>query len=431
MKARRIGAALGATVATLAMIAGCSSAPQSAASPQRPEKVDLTVAVWGGADRADTYQGVLDLFTASQKGVTATMEFADQGPYFERLTTTAASKNLPDLFWLTDTYFGRYADAGALLDLRPYLGKQIDDSAIGAKWLPYGEVGDSVYALPSNFNGQGVLVDQRIMDAQGLQWNVKTWDDLADLAGRLAKPAENYWGMTDPTVGTTQRAFESWVRQSGQELYDENGALGFDKKVLVDWWTYWADLRAAGVIPPPDVQLESETQGLTNDLLVTGKAAIRLSSATHLTAAGKLRDGGLSLYGYPESRNASKDWRFYTPLLLAAAANTPAPGVVAELMNTIVNDPAAGEISQISMGTPTSATVNEAVLPLLSEGDQTVVEYLNAQLEYPTRPSPVVPEASQEFTAELARYSQEVAYGRMTPDAAATALLKGAERILG
>ncbi|MFB7893665.1 ABC transporter substrate-binding protein [Microbacterium sp. NPDC056044] len=432
MTPRRLGVAIGAGALTMTMLAGCSSSPQQpAATPERPEKVDLTVAVWGGAERADTYQQALDLFTESQEGVTATMEFADQGPYFERLTTSAASKNLPDLFWVTDTYFGRYADAGALLDLSPYLGEQIDTDAIGESWLPYGEYGDGVYALPSNFNGQGVLVDQTVLDAQGVEWDVETWDDLADLATELARPGEGYWGMTDPTVGTTQRGFESWVRQHDQELYDDEGQLGFDEDVLVDWWRYWADLRDAGVIPTPDVQLESETQGLTNDLLTTGKAAIRLSSATHLTAAGNLRDGGLALHSYPELKDAAEDWRFYTPLLLAAAANTPAPGVVAELMNSLVTSPESGEITKISMGTPTAPAVNEAILPLLSEGDQQVVEYLNEQLEFPTRPSPTVPEASQQFAAELARYSQEVAYGRMTPEQAATALFKDADRILG
>ncbi|MDR2321813.1 MAG: ABC transporter substrate-binding protein [Microbacterium sp.] len=431
MNARRTRTTLGAgLLSVIVLLAGCSSAAPEKPSAARPEKVDLKVALWGGAERADLYQQVLDQFSASQKGVTATMEFADQAPYFERLTTGAASKNLPDLFWVTDTYFGRYADAGAFLDLTPYLGDQIDTKAIDKQWLSYGKYDKGTYALPSNFNGQAVLIDQVAFDARGVKYEAKSWDDLAALAKKISRPAEGYYGMTDPTVGTTQRAFEVWVRQHGQELYDKKGQLGFDQELLVDWWGYWAELRKAQAIPAPDVQLESETQGLTNDLLTKGKAAIRLSSATHLTAAGRLRNGGLTLQSYPEIKDAAKDWRFYTPLLLTAAANTPAPGVVAELMNTIINSEDAGAITKISMGTPTSTKVSESILPQLSEGDQKVISYLNEQLEFPSRASSVVPEASQEFTAELSRFSQEVAYGRMSPKDAAKALFGEAKRIL-
>lgn len=429
MNLRRSATVAGVGALTVSLAVGCSGT-STGPSDARPDKVDLTVAVWGGAERADVYQQVLDRFAEDEEGVTATMEFADQGPYFERLTTAAASRNLPDLFWLTETHFGRYAEAGALLDLRPYLGENIDTDSIGETWLPYGEYDDGVYAVPSNFNGQGVLIDQEVFDAKGADYDVQSWDDLAALATELADPGAGYYGMTDPTVGQTQRAFEVWVRQQGEELYGEDGGVGFSRDTLTKWWEYWADLREDGVIPTPDVQIESESQGLTNDLLVAGKAAIRLSSATHLTAAGDLRDGGLTLHAYPVAADAPDDWRFYTALLLAASANTEAPGVVTDLMDEIVNDTEANEITQISMGTPTSAEVNEAILPLLSDGDQTVIEFLNEELEYPTRATPVVPEASQEFLAELARYSQEVAYGRLSSADAADALLADADRIL-
>lgn len=426
MKQRRRGTlALTGSAAMIAILAGCASG-----TADRPDQVDMTVAVWGGADRADLHQQVLDNFAEGQEGVTATLEFADRGPYFERLTTAAASRKLPDVFWLTDTYFGRYASAGALLDLTPYLGEEIDIDGIGENWRPYGQYEGSTYALASHFNGQAVLIDQEVFDERGIEYSARTWDELADLARELAIPEEGYYGIIDPTLGVTQRPFEAWVRQHGQELYNDEGQLGFDEEVLVDWWNFWSALRNEGVSPAPDIQIESEAQGFTNDLLVSREAAIRLSSATHLAQAGSLRDFGLSLQQYPELPDAPEDWRFYTALLLTAAANTPAPGAAAELINTLVNDTDAAEITQIDMGNPTPTAVSEAVLPLLTEVDQTVVTYLNEQQEFPSRATPVLPESSEQFTASLARFSQEVAYGRMTPEEAATALFEDAERYL-
>lgn len=427
-----------AGIASLAVVGTATTACASSSRPatpngpntQRPDKVDLTVAVWGGTERADLYQKVLDSFVAKQQGVSATMQFADLGPYFERLTTSAASKHLPDLFWLTDTQFGRYAESGALLDLGPYLGNAIDVDGLGKQWLAYGQTKGATYGIPSHFNGQAILIDKSVFDQKAITYSAKSWDDLAALGAQLTRPGDGYWGITDPTIGQTQRGLEAWVRQSGQELYDKDGKVGFTRETLISWWKFWAKLRADRVIPPPDVQLESESQGVTNDLLTKRKAAIRLSSATHLSAIGNLRGGGLSLQTYPETPGGAKDWRFYTPLLLSSAANTPAPSVVAELLNVLVNDPAAAAITKISMGTPTPTKVAQSIEPKLSASDQAVVAYLTDQLTQPTRPTPLLPKASQQFIAEIARFAQEVAYGRMTPDAGADGLISSAARIL-
>jgi multiple sugar transport system substrate-binding protein len=220
------------------------------------------------------------------------------------------------------------------------------------------------------------------------------------------------------------------VRQHGQELYTDEGTLGFDEELLVEWWDLWADLREEGVAPPADIQIESEGSGQTNDLLAHSQVGIRLSSATHLRSLGDLRDGGLSIQDYPETADAAADWRFYTPLLLTAAANTPDPELAAELINTLVNDEDAANITKLSMGTPTPTGVAEAILPELPEVEQEIVTFLNEQQTHPSRPTALLPETSEQFTSSLTRFSQEVAYGRMSPEEAATALFADADRYL-
>ena len=426
---RRAVLALGAAAASIALLAGCAGGP--APSTERPEKVDFTVALWGGADRAKIYQEVLDKWTAGQEGVTAVLEFADIAPYFERLSANAAARKLPDVFWLNDTNFPRYATNELLLDLTPFLGKQIVTDELKENWLPYGQVNDGTYGITSHFNGQAVVTDQRIFDAQNETYDAKTWDEVFTIARRMTRPNEQVWGLEDTTLGPTQRAFEVWVRQHGQELYTADGKLAFDKELLVEWWKMWAALRADQVIPPPDVQIESEAQGTATGLLTHGKVAIRLSSATHLAAYGSQRDHGLSIHDYPEIPNVSEDWRFYTALIVAANAGTPAPELAAELINVLVNDKESAAITKISMGTPTPTSVAEAILPDLKEHDQKVVGYLTRQLENPSRPSPMLPEANSQVIGALQRMGQEVAYGTKTPEAAADQFFTDAEQYLG
>ncbi len=425
---RRAFLAIGAA-ASVSLATGCSAgAPPTG---QRPDKVDFTVGVWGGSDRAKIYQEVLDTWTGTQEGVTATLEFADIAPYFERLSANAAARKLPDVFWLNDTNYPRYATNELLLDLTPYLGQQIDTTELEGTWLPNTQLNGATYGITSHFNGQAVVTDQRIFDAQGETYDATTWDELIAIARRMTRPSEQVWGLEDNTLGSTQRGLEVWVRQHGQELYTDDGKIAFDKQLLVDWWKMWADLRADQVIPPPDVQIESEAQGTATGLLTHGKVAIRLSSATHLASYGSQRDHGLSIHDYPEIPGAAEDWRFYTALVLAANAGTPAPELAAELINVLVNDKDAAAVTLISMGTPTPASVAESILPLLKEHDQKVVSYLTRQLENPSRPSPLLPEANSQVISALQRGGQEVAYGQKTPEAAADQFFVDAAGYLG
>jgi hypothetical protein len=62
--------------------------------------------------------------------------------------------------------------------------------------------------------------------------------------------------------------------------------------------------------------------------------------------------------------------------------------------------------------------------------EQEIVTFLNEQQTHPSRPTALLPETSEQFTSSLTRFSQEVAYGRMSPEEAATALFADADRYL-
>ncbi|MCC6178739.1 MAG: extracellular solute-binding protein [Chloroflexi bacterium] len=288
------------------------------------EPKTLNVAQWGTAQRAELYKKAIALFVSQNAGVTADLQFADLAPYNDRLTTQAASKSLPDVLWMRDDRIGRFGSAGALLDLSPYLGKGIDMKSLSSVAAADGTVGKGVYALPSHYVGQSIIVNAAFMQEKGIKYDqqVKTWDDLAALAKQLTDPGRQFWGIADPTLGTTQRHLQAWIRQSGQELFTPDGQLGFTAETFGAWLELWNKLRQASVIPPADVQTQADAGSFATNLLVQNQVAIGAQSTNHLTQIQRLTPTPMAMFSIPEIANGSKDWWFFPPILLSISANT-------------------------------------------------------------------------------------------------------------
>lgn len=418
-----LGLGLGALAAT-----GCAGFTPGG-DKQAANTID--VAWWGGTDRAEVHEAALKLFGERHPDVTITSQFADQGPYFERLATSAAAGNLPDVFWLTDTYLGRYANSGNLLNLDTHFGKAINVDDIGTASVDYGRTDKGVFGLTSHFNGQAVLTNAPMLEKRGVDYaTVKSWTDLTEAGGELTDAKAGVYGLNDPTLREDQRGFEAWVRQAGAEMFSPEGGLGFTADHLGDWLAYWDKLRKAKTIPPADMQTESDAGGWTSDMFVTNKAAIRLSSATHLAVAQALTKTPLAINTYPADADASKDWGFFTALFLAADAKVGNPDVAAQLVDFLVNDVEAAKITQITMGVPAAAPVSKAILPLLDETQQKVVGHVVEEMGYPRRPTPIKPEGSEQLITAIRRASQEVAYGRQAVNDAAKQVIAEAPNYL-
>jgi multiple sugar transport system substrate-binding protein len=405
-----------------------------AALPACGQKADdgvLDVALWGDAKRADLYRKALDLFVNAHGGLRSDLQFADLDAYLERLATSAAAHDLPDVLWMRDTHVGRYGSAGALLDLRPHLGSAIDMSTIGDVALADGTIDGGVYALPTHYVGQAVLTNRALVERRGIDFaRVATWAELADAARETADPPAGIYGLADPTVGTTHRHLEAWIRQRGEELFAGEHEIGFTAQTLEEWYEYWNRLRGEGVIPAADVEIESEASGWANDLLTTGRTAVRLASTNHLTAVQGLTETPIGLYSVPADPTATPDWWFFPPILISVAATAGAPDVAAQLVGFFLNDEPAGQITKVNQGAPSSSAVREAILGSLSEAERAFVEQISREQEQPRRPFPVRPQGSEGFNTMLTNTGQEIAYGHTSITDAVATLVEAAPNVL-
>lgn len=421
-------AAAAATVATFGLV--LSACGGNGTGPG-DGTMELQVALWGDSDRAALYEAAVEIFEEEHENVSIDLQFADLTPYLERLATSAAAGDLPDVMFMRDTHLGRYGSSGALLDLGEYIGDTIDTDDLGETAAADGTVGDGVYGLPSHYVGQATLYDAaRLAEVDVDPAELDTWDGYAEAARAAMDTADGYYGTVDPTTGSTHRHFESWIRQADEELFTDEGEIGFTAETAESWFQFWADLRDAGAAPPADIQKESESSGWTNDLIVTGRAALRPSSTNHLTIVQDLTPNDIGLAGVPASPDASEDWRFFPPILLSAAANTDHPEMATELISFLINNVDAAVETTLSQGAPSSAAVREALLPELTEDETEFITQISEEQELPQRSFPIRPEGAEAFNAEITRAGEEIAYGRLSVEEAVAQLIRNGERVL-
>src|SRR6266568_4027052 len=421
----RWGSAGVALAAASACMPGAAPSSGSGGGAAASEPKSLNVGQWGTAQRAELYKSALTLFQQSNPGVTTNLQFADLASYLDRLTTQAASKSLPDVLWMRDERIGLYGSSGALLDLSPYLTKGIDTSKLSSAAVADGKVGNGIYALPSHYVGQAVITNATFLQDKGINYEqqVKTWDDLAALGKQLSDPNRKFWGLSDPTLGTTQRHLQAWIRQAGQELFTPDGNLGFTTDTLGAWFEFWNKLRKDGVIPPADVQVQADAGGMATNMLVTNQAAIVPASSNGLTQIQRLTKTPLAMFSIPEVAGAAKDWWFFPPILLSVAANTKSPQLAASLVEFFVNSVPAGKITRVDQGAPSSAAVRDALVPELEAPEAAFVKQISREMTYAARPLPVLPQASAAVITAQMETSQQVAYGRQSVTQAVDAFM--------
>ncbi|MBZ2196185.1 ABC transporter substrate-binding protein [Occultella gossypii] len=416
-------AAAGALLTT----AGCAGFGGGGSGSESDGDASLTVTWWGDASRTELYDAALALFEADHEGVTTRSEFADLGPYLERMATAAAAGNLADVLWMRDTHVGRYGAGGSLLDLSEYLDDVIDVSAIGDAGIASGTVGDGVFALPTHYVGQALITAEDVLGAAGVSGgDIATWDDLAAAAREAADPSAGVFGINDPTLDDTHRHLEAWIRQAGGELFTPEGTLAADPAAIEEWFVFWKTLRDEGVLPPADSQSEANGAGWSGDFLVLGTSAMRLSSTNHFTIVSGLTEAPLGLFSTPALADATDDWWFFPPILISAAANTDSPEVAAALIDFFINDAAAADVTRLNQGAPSSSEIRDGLTPDLEGAETAFIEQISREMEQPARPFPIRPEGSEQFNGALTRIGEEIAYGGATVSEAVARLVSDA-----
>lgn len=333
------------------LLSGCSQ-PASLADP---EDVTLTFTWWGNDDRAARYQEAIDLYEKQHPNVAINGSFSDYNSYWEKRTTEGAGGGLPDVMQFDYSRYRDYAERGQLLDLSAFTDELLDVSNISESLLNTGVVDDTLYAIPTGSNVYAMFVNDTAVESVGQPGAPLTWEEYGEYLATFDTAAGQYGG-TDYT--TLFANFQLSLRQDGNDLFTEDGELGFTRDELVDYWTSVQPLREARVFAPE--QRAVELAPMTP--MGAGLVATQFNYDNLIaTFAADLGSEGLSLVPPPTDEPDVKDLYLKPALQLVGASGSEHPEAVASFIDFLTNDPEVGAIFGSTRGIPASSTQLDGV----------------------------------------------------------------------
>ena len=213
-----------------------------------------------------------------------------------------------------------------------------------------------------------------------------------------------------------------WARQAGASLYDDKGNVAIPPAVLADFWTYLADLAKTGVAPKPSVTVERAGAGLDQSGTATNTSALATWWNTQLTSLSAASGAKLKLLNVPGESQAKSPAAYYKPSMFwSVSSRSKHPAEAALFVDFLANSEEAANVLLTDRGVPANEKIRTAISGKLKDSDKAAAEYLDAITV--GKPPRVTPNGASNIEAILKRHTENVLFGRATPDQSAKAFI--------
>ncbi len=302
---KRLLSLLLAIVMSFALLAGCSSEPETTepapdatteepatddgAAEEPAEEVSLALGMWNEA-QIPAMQNLVDTYTASNPGVTIEVQSTPYtgNEYFTKLQAAAAGGTAPDVFWLNVNNIVPFAKGGMLMPIDDVIADNSVDMSVFPEALVDLYNYDGVqYGIPKDYDTIAVWYNMEIFDAAGEPYPQEdwTWEDMVDIAGRLTDTDAGIYGMAAPLSYQTCY-YNTVYANGGQILSDDGMSIAMNTPEVEEAIQAWVDLIADGISPT----LETLTDTTADQLFMSGALAMNWAGAwvtpTYATTEG-------------------------------------------------------------------------------------------------------------------------------------------------
>lgn len=219
------------------------------------------VTFWYMGDGTEHVQPILDAFT-EETGIEVSVQSIPWGSAHDRLLTSVASGDGPDVVQMGTTWMAEFSDAGALMDITEYVE---NSEALNPDNFFEGNVQTNVfdekyYGVPWYTETRALYYRTDLLEEVGYSEAPATWEELKDAAVKLSERGDNMYGFN--VDGADQSFSFMFARQNGADLFNENNEPQFTQPEFVETIEYLNSFITEGAAPAQDLGLDiSQTFG--------------------------------------------------------------------------------------------------------------------------------------------------------------------------
>lgn len=401
----------------LALTTACGSDAEDSGGP-----VTIRFSWWGNEDRAKITNQAVDAFEKANPTITVKTESVDFNSYFDRLATSVAAGDEPDVITMGGAYPREYADRGVLLDMTA-VSNDLDLSKLDEPALSNGNFDGKQYGVPTGVNTFGVIANPAIFEQAGVKlpnddkWD---WDDYARIAKEISdKAPDGIYGSDDPTSPETLDMFANQKTDEG--LYSKEGGIAIDKRTVKDWFTMTTGLMRDGATPTASVSAEQDAQSAPEQqLLAQGKAAMMFGWSNLFTAYQEAAGTNLVMLRAPGETTAKGTGMWLqASQLYTISKRSKHPDAAAKLIDFLVSDERAADLIKADRGIPANQAIREHLEANLDPKAKVEYDFVDRMSKLVDGDFVIGPTGSTESVDILTRVNQAVLFGQQTPDGGA------------
>ncbi|GAA1568452.1 MULTISPECIES: ABC transporter substrate-binding protein [Kribbella] len=406
-------AALTAGVAT--GLVGCGGSGGGASGG----KVTLRYAWWGNNIRQQNYTKALKQFTAANPSITIEPEFADYTAFQERMTTQIAARDVPDVFWIASPQVMTYAKSKLYRNLEGISTLKWDDYSKDE--IESFRLGGQLNTLPFAITTPVIRYNETFAKADGVTipepgpgWS---WESLAEL---LVAYSKNNPGRRKgvPYVPDHDLTFEAWLRQRGEQLWTEDGKIGFTVDGLGSWLDWWEKLRKAG-----GALSLSEQEGMGPDWAQVGKKTlVMFGNSNHIIDDAKMfPKDKFRLRPAPVAADApaGHKYLYYPRMAIYQRIDDGNVDAAGKVLDYSVNSAEMLKTVRLTMGAPINPKVAEQSAAFASPDEKEMLAVVAEERKAERKPRYEAPPGSSTWRTTMSRICEEIALGKTAvPDGA-------------
>ena len=220
-----------AAAAGIALLAGCTGAPQGAT--ELDTEADVTIQFWTGqTDEAHKLlEGLASEFEELHPNVTIDVSegASDTAELLQKLSAGFASGTYPDMSYAFGSWASQLEASGRTLDITertqdPDVAWDEFSEAARATVQPTGE---KIIGVPALVDNISLIYNKTVFDAAGVEYPTEdwSWDDFREAAAKLTDPSSQTFGYAYSVSGTEETTWQFWPHlwQRGGEILSDDG----------------------------------------------------------------------------------------------------------------------------------------------------------------------------------------------------------------